>query len=94
MNSTETLEGHWRCVAAVVNGRPLPEQTVQTLRLSLVGNRYTTENDTQVLFDSTYTVDLTFNPKHIAMVSTEGDAAGKEALGIYAVEGDTLRMCY
>jgi uncharacterized protein (TIGR03067 family) len=47
----------------------------------------------EVLFDSTYTVDPSKEPKRIEMVATEGDAAGKPALGIYAVEGETLRMC-
>jgi uncharacterized protein (TIGR03067 family) len=28
------------------------------------------------------------------MVGTEGDAAGKPALGIYALDGDTLKICY
>ena len=28
------------------------------------------------------------------MVGTEGDLAGKEAEGIYSLEGDVLRICY
>jgi uncharacterized protein (TIGR03067 family) len=28
------------------------------------------------------------------MLGTEGDLAGKEAQGIYLLEGDTLKICY
>lgn len=94
MDATDKLEGKWQCVSAISDGSPLPEQTVKALLLTLTRDRYKTEKDSQVLFDSTYTVNPFKNPKHIAMVGTEGDLAGKEALGIYSLEGDILRMCY
>jgi uncharacterized protein (TIGR03067 family) len=94
MNTTDKLEGQWQCISAVVDGSPLPEQTVQALRLILTRDRYKTEKGSQVLFDSTYTIDPVRTPKHIAMVGTEGDLAGKEALGIYSLEEEILRICY
>src|SRR5204863_9486648 len=63
-------------------------------RLTITAERYRTERADEVLFDSTYRLDPSTDPKQIEMTATEGDAAGKPALGIYAVDGDTLRMCY
>jgi len=55
---------------------------------------YKTTKGDEVLFDSTYTVNTSTNPKQINMVETEGDLTGKEAQGIYALDGDVLRICY
>jgi len=94
MNGTNELEGRWACVSAVVDGQQLLKETVGLLRLTLTRDRYKTEKGSEVLFDSTYTVDATKTPKQINMTGTEGDLKGKEAQGIYSIEGDTLRICY
>ena len=88
------LEGTWKCVSATVNGKPLPEMIIGQLRLTLTKDRYKTEMANEVLFDSTYTLDPSKNPKQINMVGTEGDLKGKQAQGIYSVQNDTLQICY
>ena len=93
-HSKDDLVGKWTCVSATVDGKPLPDETVRLLRLTLTSDRYKTEKGTDVLFDSTYSLDSTTNPKQINMVGTEGALRGKEAHGIYLLEGDTLRICY
>ncbi len=54
----------------------------------------TKEKGTEVLFDSTYAVDPSRNPKEIDMIGTEGDFARKTAQGIYSLEDNTLQICY
>jgi uncharacterized protein (TIGR03067 family) len=88
------LCGAWACTAAVVDGKPLSDAVVKELRLTIDPHRYRTERGGEVLFDSTYRIDPSKRPRQIEMTATEGDAAGQPALGIYALEGDTLRMCY
>ncbi|HEY0550065.1 MAG TPA: TIGR03067 domain-containing protein [Verrucomicrobiae bacterium] len=88
------LIGIWTGVSATVDGNALPDATVHQLRLTLTADRYKTEKGTEVLFDSTYTVDSSSSPKQINMIGTEGDLVGKTAEGIYSVEGDTLRICH
>ena len=88
------VRGSWTCVSAVVDGKPLPAKTVRKLKLLLTADRYKTERGDEVLFDSTYRLDPSPKPRRIEMIGTEGDAAGKPALGIYALEGDTLKICY
>ena len=94
MNDTNSLQGTWTCVSAVVVGKPLRPETVQLLRLTLTKDRYKTEKGSDVLFDSTYRIDASKNPPEISMVGIEGDLAGKEAQGIYSLEGDRLQICY
>ena len=88
------LAGTWSCLSATIDGKSLPEGTVKLLRLTLAGNKYQTRKGDDVLFDSSYTVDPSTNPKQINILGTEGALAGKEALGIYSIQGDTLRICY
>src|SRR3954469_18575068 len=90
----EAVLGTWACESAVVDGKPLPDKVAKELRLTITAERYKTERAEEVLFDSTYRLDPPTDPKQIEMTATEGDAAGKPALGIYAVDGDTLKMCY
>ena len=90
----DSLAGTWIGVSATVGGRALPETTVNQLRPTLTADRYKTEKGNEVLFDSTYSLDSSRSPKEINMIGTEGDFAGKTAEGIYALEGDTLQVCY
>ena len=93
-NVASRMTGTWSCVAATINGKPLADTTVKKLHLTMTATRYKTERGDEVLFDSTYRLDTTKTPMLISMVGTEGDLAGKEAQGIIAVEGDTLKICY
>ena len=88
------LRGTWACKSAVIDGKPLPEKTVKELQLTITADRYKTERGDEVLFDSTYRLDPSKDPKQIDLTGTEGDLAGKDAPGVYAVDGDTLRICY
>src|SRR5882724_9303591 len=90
----DPLVGKWSCVSAVVDGKPLPQDTVQLLRLTITPDRYKTEKGSEVLFDSTYSIDPSKDPKQINMVGTEGALRGKEAQGIYSVQGNSLQICY
>jgi uncharacterized protein (TIGR03067 family) len=92
--NAEEIQGEWSCVSAVFDGKPLPKSTVTELRLKLTADRYKTERESEVLFDSKYTLNNSAEPKEINMIGTEGDLAGKEAQGIYLLEGNTLKICY
>jgi uncharacterized protein (TIGR03067 family) len=93
-NWTNRLIGTWTCVAAKVNGKPLSETTVKKLRLTLTDKRYKTERTDEVLFDSTYHLDIVATPPRITMIGTEGELIGKEAQGILSLTNDILTVCY
>lgn len=88
------LIGVWTCASAVIDGRPLAEETARQLRLTLTADRYKSERGDQVLFDSTYAVDFTKSPPQIDMIGTEGELKGKSAPGILKLAGDQLTLCY
>ena len=91
----DKMSGTWRCVSAVNGGKPLAQQIVEQLRLTLTKDGgYKTERGKQVLFDSTYRIESRKSPKQIDIIGTEGENKGKTAQGIYEIEGDTLKLCY
>src|SRR5262245_60498907 len=86
--NAKALEGSWTCVSAVIDGKPLAAETASQLRLTMTADRYKTERGDQVLFDSTYKVDLKQNPPHIDMIGTEGELKGKAAPGSWKLDGE------
>jgi uncharacterized protein (TIGR03067 family) len=87
------LDGVWVCESGTVNGRKLDDETANSLKLTLNGEQFKTERGDQVLFDSTYSVDVNANPPHINMVGI-GELAGRIGEGIFELNGDRLTMCY
>ena len=94
MNSAQHLEGVWQAISAIVSGQSIPSADVDTIRLTMTATGFTTQRGGETLFDSTYTADATKSPMQIEMIGTGGDFDGKPALGIYAFEGEQLRLCY
>ncbi len=92
--SDSHLLGEWKCASAIVDGNPLPQKTADLLHLTLTKDRYITKKGDEVLFDSVYRVDASSKPHRIFMVGTEGALTGKEAGGIYKVDGHSLTLCY
>jgi uncharacterized protein (TIGR03067 family) len=93
MNLPPELPGIWQAIAATINGEELPAREIDAIRLTLTATRFTTTRAGQSLFDSSYSIDRSATPMQIEMIGVE-DFAGQPARGIYALEGDTLRLCY
>jgi len=92
--TAKQIVGSWNCSSATIDGRPLGEETVKQLRLTLTADRYKSQRGDQVLFDSTYTLDTSKTPAQIDMIGTEGELKGKAAPGILKLDDDVLTMCY
>ena len=63
-------------------------------RLSFTGDRFQIRSkDGKPLYEGTVRVDASAKPAAIDFEHTEGDLKGKAWKGIYALDGDTLKMC-
>jgi uncharacterized protein (TIGR03067 family) len=94
MNLVKELPGVWQAISATIGGDTLPDEMVNTIRLTLTATRFTTQRGGETLFDSSYTSDATKTPMQIEMIGAGGDFDGQAALGIYAFEGENLQLCY
>jgi len=84
------LQGAWTCIAMDCNGEPAPEELLKEInaRLNFHGPDLTmTSNETDGAIRTRFELDPSATPKHIDLISEP------RTLGIYEIEGDTLKFC-
>ncbi len=86
------LEGSWTATQAERDGKAADD--VVGHRLSFTANRFRIESkDGKLLYAGTVRVDPSAKPAAIDFAHTEGTVKGKAWKGIYALDGDTLKVC-
>jgi uncharacterized protein (TIGR03067 family) len=88
------LQGIWLCHTCVNDGRTIPDEVREKLRLSLTGNIYKTTAGEQVLFEGEYRLNEEVKPHEIDIRAIDGPLAGQSALGIYERNGSMLKLAY
>lgn len=83
--------GHWRQVAAVIDGKRVPVGPGAVLTVD--SNGYTVTVNGKVLQRGTSTSDYDKNPHQSDVMVTEGPEAGKTLPQIFRIEGDVLVAC-
>lgn len=88
-NDLQQLQGKWIPVEIIANGKPLEEDVVNAIKVTIKENSYKTElpdgGD-----EGTFKINDSASPKTMDL-SSDG---GKEIPAIYEVNGDTLKACY
>jgi uncharacterized protein (TIGR03067 family) len=89
------LAGNWTLVAIEAGGRKFPADRVKALRIRVEIRKHllvitNLRNRQRTL---AFTLKAGANPKAIDFRVREGVGKGKTFLGIYALEGDTLKIC-
>jgi uncharacterized protein (TIGR03067 family) len=86
------FEGTWAFASHSVGGRPVPPGTLRDSRLTLRGDRFVSV-DAQGTFHGTFKADAEASPRTIDLTYTDGPEAGHTLRGVYALDGDTYRVC-
>jgi uncharacterized protein (TIGR03067 family) len=85
------LLGAWKIVAMEENGKASDD--FKDAVLTMQEGKYTIQTPDGEVLDGTYKVNSSAKPKEIDFVPNFGRNKGKTTLGIYALEGDTLKIC-
>ena len=88
------LEGTWRMVSGEADGKKAPEEELKKIKVIFKGDAYTVMSDGRVEEKGTQKLDPTKKPKTIDYTMTEGPTKGKTHLGIYELDGDTVKFCF
>jgi len=90
----EPLQGEWAMTSCEIGGSPLPDPMIKTGKRIVKGDEITVTVAGMLIMKAKITVDATKNPKTIDYVVSDGNHKGKTVLGIYEVDGDTLKSCF
>ncbi len=88
-----SLEGEWRMVSGVMNGVAMDESSVQWVRRINHGNLSTVMAGPQTMLKVEFSCDDRQSPRAIDYLNLAGANKGKRQQGIYALEGDLLKVC-
>ena len=90
----EKLQGTWKAVAAQQRGET--QDDAEEHRLIFSGDEFSIKKGDETIIKGKFKIDPSKKPKAIDMEITEGAKdghIGKSGVGIYALEGDTLKWC-
>src|SRR5438309_2284910 len=85
------LQGTWIVVATTFDGKELSKEELEGRKIIFRGKEFTSVNPEKGRKTLTYSVDPSKEPKQIDLVLP---AKEQKAYGIYAFDGDNLKICY
>jgi uncharacterized protein (TIGR03067 family) len=87
-------EGTWRVVSLEVDGNKVADEDAKKIVVvNKADGSWSIRVDGKEVAKGTSKLDPTKKPKSIDLTATEGDAAGKTALGIYEIDKDNRKVC-
>ena len=88
------LQDEWSMMSGTADGQPMPEEMLKQMKRSCKGDETTVTTGGQIFLKAKITIDPSKKPKTIDYQMTEGFTKGKKQLGIYEIDGDTLKSCF
>ncbi len=88
------LQGEWAMTTGVRDGQSLPDEMLKNSKRSCKADETTVVVGGQLLMKTKFTLDPSKKPKSIDYQITGGGNAGKTQLGIYELDGATVKFCF
>jgi uncharacterized protein (TIGR03067 family) len=91
---TAQLQGEWAMSTGGRDGHTLPGDMLKNSKRVCKGDETAVVVGGQLLMKAKFTLDPSKKPKSIDYQITGGANAGKTQLGIYELDGDTVKFCF
>jgi uncharacterized protein (TIGR03067 family) len=88
------FHGVWTFASVEAGGKKAPADDLKGLTITFADDRYTVKKGDEVIQVGTQKLDPSKSPKAIDVKITEGLNKGAAMLGIYEIDGDTLKVCF
>jgi uncharacterized protein (TIGR03067 family) len=87
------FDGEWAMVSGERDAMALPDDLVKSAKRVAKDGETTVTIGGTTFMKAKYTVDPSKKPKTIDYTLTDGPNKGKKQLGIYEIDGETLKFC-
>jgi len=88
------FHGVWTFESVEAGGKKAPADELKGATIIFEGHKFTVKKGDEVIQVGTHKLDPSKSPKSIDVTMTEGLNKGAVMLGIYEIDGDTLRVCF
>jgi uncharacterized protein (TIGR03067 family) len=88
------FQGAWTIESSEYGGEKLPADQLKEFVVIYEGEKHTVKAGDKVIQVGTQKIDPSKSPKTIDVTMTEGPSKGTVMLGIYEIDGDTLKACF
>ena len=88
------FQGTWTFESSVTGSEELPADQLKMLVVIFEGDKHTVKKGDDVFQVGTQKLDPSKSPKTIDVTMAEGPNKGTVMLGIYEIDGDTLKVCF
>src|SRR5947208_4537580 len=88
------FQGAWTFESSETGSKELPTGELKGLILTFEGDKHTVKKGDEVIQVGTQKLDPSKSPKTIDVTVTEGVNKGTVMLGIYEIDGGTLKACF
>jgi uncharacterized protein (TIGR03067 family) len=90
----EKMQGDWVAASQVIDGAKLSDDESQSIFRTVKDDGYTVSLFDKPLGKGTFTIDATKKPKTIDARPATAAKDAPPLLGIYEIDGDTMRVCF
>lgn len=88
------IQGTWKFVTHEVDGQPAPAEQVANMEIIFTGDKFRVLADGKMVQEGTQKLDGSKKPGQIESKVTGGEQKGSTLLGIYELDGDTIKVCF
>jgi uncharacterized protein (TIGR03067 family) len=88
------FQGSWTIESSETGGKAIPPGELKGLIVIFEGDKHTVKKGDEVIQVGTQKLDPSKSPKAIDVTMTVGPNKGAVMLGIYEIDGDTLKVCF
>jgi uncharacterized protein (TIGR03067 family) len=88
------FQGVWTIESREVGGKKEPAEKNKYVTGTFDGDKVVVKHGDKVLMKGTQKLNPSRTPKAVDVTITEGDGKGALMLGIYEIDGDTLKVCF